>query len=440
MSKLEELQNKNSEEVRDILERMPTHFGKIITGLVAFISFLMVLFGSIIKYPDVVRGAITLTPSNTPVKLIAKSYGVLEFRDYERRDYQAGEYIAWIRNAAIVSDVEMIKKRIAEYPPDRLVKFPNLVSFYPNNVSLGELNQTYHAFLKTLNQHIVLIQKEIYNDELHNLTNQIHDMRVQLDNAHQTKELRREMLESQRKNFQKDSTLFIDFKNSAISEVDFENIRTAFLRVRENYQNCLNEITALKIQIAAVQSRINQMKLSQMDKEQESSIDLYSAYNNLLDQITSWEEKYIFKSPFDGDIEFLKFWTEGQFINSGEEFCTLIPAGSDMTGQMYLPAQGSGKVEKDQEVIIKLDNYPYLEYGALKGLVKNISQISNTISLADGTVDTYRVEVEIQDGGKTNYGAILNLSAEAKGTGEIITKQRVLMERLFDNLKYVIHQ
>ena len=440
MSKLEELQNKNSEEVRDILERMPTHFGKIITGLVAFISFLMVLFGSIIKYPDVVRGAITLTPSNTPVKLIAKSYGVLEFRDYERRDYLAGEYIAWIRNAAIVSDVEMIKKRIAEYPPDRWVKFPNLASFYPNDVSLGELNQTYHAFLKTLNQHIVLIQKEIYNDELHNLTNQIHDMRVQLDNAHQTKELRREMLESQRKNFQKDSTLFIDFKNSAISEVDFENIRTAFLRVRENYQNCLNEITALKIQIAAVQSRINQMKLSQMDKEQESSIDLYSAYNNLLDQITSWEEKYIFKSPFDGDIEFLKFWTEGQFINSGEEFCTLIPAGSDMTGQMYLPAQGSGKVEKDQEVIIKLDNYPYLEYGALKGLVKNISQISNTISLADGTVDTYRVEVEIQDGGKTNYGAILNLSAEAKGTGEIITKQRVLMERLFDNLKYVIHQ
>lgn len=441
MSKFDDLQNKNSEEVTDILERMPTHFGKIITGVIVFISFLMILFGCIIKYPDIVAGAITLTPSNTPVKLIAKIYGVLEFHDDERHIYNEGEYIAWIRNAANVSDVQRVKELVATYTPDRLLESPKLAALYPNDVSLGEINQSYHTFLKMMNQHIVLLQKEIFNHEITNLTHEIDVMNEQLANSGLSKRLRWEMLESQRKNFRRDSTLFSDFGNSGISEMDLENSRTNYLRVRENYQNILNEITGLKIQISSIQSKLNQMKQAQMDKEQESSIDLYATYNNLSDQITAWEEKYVFKSPFNGAIEFLNFWTEGQFINNGEEFCSIIPAGSDVVGQMYLPAHGSGKVEKGQEVIIKLDNYPYLEYGALKGTVKNISQITNTISLSgSGSVDTYRVEVVVQDEGKTNYGATLNLTAEAKGTAEIITKQRVLLERLFDNLKYVIHQ
>lgn len=34
----------------------------------------------------------------------------------------------------------------------------------------------------------------------------------------------------------------------------------------------------------------------------------------------------------------------------------------------------------------------------------------------------------------------LTFRHEAKGTAEIITKDRRLMERLFDNLKYVLNQ
>ncbi|MDR1114728.1 MAG: HlyD family secretion protein [Tannerella sp.] len=439
MSKIDDLQHKNSEEVKDILERMPSHFGKIITFILVFISFLIFLFGSIIKYPDVVSGPITLVPTNTPVKLISKMYGALEFYDYERNNYAEGEYIAWIRNAAKVEDVKKIEKLLSEYAPDMLLKMPGLIVQYPNDVSLGEINQSYHAFLKSLTQHIVLVQREIFNDEVGNLTHQITDMKEQLQNAHTSKELKYKMVEAQRKNFHKDSLLFSTYANMAIPEMDFEKSRITYLNMCESYQNNLNEISNLKIQIATVQSRLNQLKQTQIDKEQDSYIDLYSAYNNLLDQIKAWEEKYVFKAPFNGNVEYLKFWTNGQFISNNEEFCTMIPTGSDMIGQMYLPSHGSGKVEKDQKVIIKLDNYPYLEYGALKGRVKNISQLTNTITVSNsGDVDTYRVEVILEEEGKTNYGSVLNLAVEAKGTAEIITKQRVLIERLFDNLKYVM--
>lgn len=39
---------------------------------------------------------------------------------------------------------------------------------------------------------------------------------------------------------------------------------------------------------------------------------------------------------------------------------------------------------------------------------------------------------------KTNYGTVLDFKFEAKGTAEIITNDRQLIQRLFDNLKYII--
>ena len=441
MSKIDDIRQQNSEEVKDILERMPTHFGKVITAIVAFLTFLIILFGNIVKYPDIVSGPISITYSNNPVKLVSKTSGVLELSDSTRLNYHEGEYIAWVSNAALTSDVQMIKEMMIKKTPDRFAETNDVISVLPKEVSLGEINQSYHTFRKLLNQYQVLIRREVYNDEITNLTNQISVMEIQLSNAQIAKDLRQKIVESQRKNFQKDSFLFAGFSNKAITEMDFEKSKIEYFNVLESYQNSLREITNLQIQIASTRSGLNQLKLSQMEKEQDSSIDLYSAYNSLLDGIKAWEERYVFISPFEGSVEYLKFWSQGQFIDSGEEFCTVIPSGSEMTGQMYLPSTGSGKVEKGQDVIIKLDNYPYLEYGTIKGIVKNISQITNTISLNNaGSIDTYRVEVMITDNGTTNYGVILDLNAEVKGVAEIITRQRVLFERLFDNLKYVLHQ
>ena len=438
MNKLNELQNKNSEEVKDILERMPTHFARIITMLLIFIALLILLFGKIIKYPDIVTGGITLTYSNNPVKLISKNNGILEIRNFEKFFYHEGEYIAWIRSAADVTHMKIIKELAMNHTVEKLLNQPSLISLFPIEVSLGEINQIYHTFLLLLTRHIVLIEKDIFNNEIANLTLQINNMKEQLSNSFIIRDFRKQILDSQHKNFEKDSIIFSDFENAGISEMDFENSRISYLRVRESYQSILNDITGFKIQIAAVQSRLNQMKLAQLEREQESIIELYLAYNNLLDQINAWEERYVFKSPFEGNVDFLNFWRDGQYIGAGEEFCIVIPVSYDKIGQMFLPSHGSGKVAIGQDVIIKLDNYPFLEYGALRGKVMSISQISGTVMLPNvGHADMYRVEVILQDDGKTNFGAILELNPQTKGTAEIITKQRVLLERLFDNLRYV---
>jgi len=55
-----------------------------------------------------------------------------------------------------------------------------------------------------------------------------------------------------------------------------------------------------------------------------------------------------------------------------------------------------------------------------------------------GNIETYLLTLKFPKGLVTNYGRRLEFKHESKGTVEIITKDRRLIERLFDNLKYVI--
>ena len=116
-----------------------------------------------------------------------------------------------------------------------------------------------------------------------------------------------------------------------------------------------------------------------------------------------------------------------------EEVFSIVPFQEDIIGQVLLPASGAGKVDVGNDVIIKLDNYPYIEFGSIKGKVKSISLVTKKLK-----TETYLVIVSLPDGLTTNYGESLYFKYEIKGTAEIVVKKRRLIERLFDNLKYRI--
>jgi hypothetical protein len=70
--------------------------------------------------------------------------------------------------------------------------------------------------------------------------------------------------------------------------------------------------------------------------------------------------------------------------------------------------------------------------------VKSISLTSSHTKTENSDIDTYLILVDFPNRLTTNYGSQLAFRAEAKGTAEIITNDRVLIERLFGNLKYIL--
>ena len=145
------------------------------------------------------------------------------------------------------------------------------------------------------------------------------------------------------------------------------------------------------------------------------------------------ELKYILKAPTDGIITFTKIWSENQFVRENETVFTVIPEQpGEIIGKIDLPIKGSGKVKEGQEVNIKFDNYPYLEYGLVKGKIKTISLVPEE--------DHYFVEVDLINGLVTFYGKELEFNQEMPGDAEIITEKLSLLSRIMNPIKYLIEK
>ena len=424
-----------TEEVRDIIDRMPHRTGRIVSVIVACLAALLVLFGLTIDYPEKVTGTISITAMQAPVRLVANTSGKLHFLKMDGDMIRENEIMGYLDNPARLTDVMKIEKFLQENRADSIIKRPENSSL-SNDLILGELSSSYYTFLNSLQK---LGQYKIgkpYEKRLESakllLESQLHLLIVNLDQRNTNIS----SLNIIGNNVHRDSLLF---RSATIAEADLERSAVSYLGKVESNQQIAKEITNNQLQINDTKSKLQLLKLEQQETEQKLKMDLYSSYNDLANNILKWKIAYIFQSPFPGKLEYLNFWHVNDFIAVGTPLLSVIPSDNPLFGQMYLPSQGVGKVSVGQDVIIRLDNYPYIEYGTVNGKVKMISGLANqTEAFAKkNDLNTYLITVELPDKLTTNYGTTLGFNYEIKGVADILTKKRKLLYRLFDNLKYI---
>lgn len=152
--------------------------------------------------------------------------------------------------------------------------------------------------------------------------------------------------------------------------------------------------------------------------------NLVQAFFQLKKAIKEWELNYAFITQNGGQVSFLQIWSVNQNITGGEMLFSVVPQNStDFIAKVKAPAQNSGKIKINQEVNIRLANYPDREFGVLKGKVKNISLIPDK----DGNL---LLDVILSKGLTTSYHKQVVFQQEMSGNAEIITEDLRLLERL----------
>ncbi|GHS95483.1 hypothetical protein FACS1894207_4760 [Bacteroidia bacterium] len=118
-SKDEKPVSRRSEEIVDIVDRMPVSFGKWVAMAVCVFAGLLLLFGWIIKYPDTVTGHIKINSNNAPVKLVANVSGIIHQIAFQaQEEVKKGDYIAVVENSAQTDDVRKIADLMFGNPPN----------------------------------------------------------------------------------------------------------------------------------------------------------------------------------------------------------------------------------------------------------------------------------------------------------------------------------
>ncbi|MCL4639143.1 MAG: HlyD family secretion protein [Olivibacter sp.] len=426
-----------TEEVQHIIERMPTRFGKIIGTLVIFIVVLLLLFGWLIRYPDVVTGEITINAEQAPLKLVAIQSGKLQLSDLRSQDsVKEGQLIAWFENPATLSDVFYLSRIIdsLQLPVDDAKQ---LYERLPRELILGELTSKYFAFLNALKQLADYQSNHLYQKQRMALEKLLQHQQQVLSASANKANISKENLELIKRFSDRDSILL---SAKVLSPAEMDRTKLNNVSAKDQYQTTIRDVADSRVEISRTESQLQELAIQQTEKQQQLNLDLLTTYNDLRDNLINWEQRYVFKAPFDGKVQFLGFWNNNQFVQTGKDVFAIIPTQQEIEGQAIVPAVGAGKIKLQQEAVVKLNDYPFREYGSLTGSVKEISLITNATQSPEGEVESYLISISFPRQLETNYHSQLDFRYEMKGTVEIIVQDRRLIERFFDNLKYIANR
>lgn len=415
-----------SEEVQDIIERMPTRWSMwvaLITGVLIMAVFVL---GFLIKYPDTVSGQISITTDQAPVRLVASANGRLHLLRANGEELKKGAVIGYIESGVNYADVLWL---------DSLLKLPvqEITDSLPElSLVLGEINSTYNAFVQARWQYQRVKNSSLYANMCRSLEEQIKTDRCVVENLEKEMGLKNAMVGNSKMLLEQDSILL---KMKGISREMYQSRHDEHLSRKEAQVN-LESSRLLKLSdIGRSNLEIARVRIEENENLEKAYTEYMTAFNALLNTVRIWKERYLFISPINGQLEYLGFWRENTHIQSSLELFSIIPEQSRIIGEVMLSAVGAGKVKVGQEANVKLNNFPYEEFGLLKGKVCSVSTITNKISTKDGVMESYLAIVSFPQGMRTNFGRKLALKPETKGIIEIITKPKRLIQHLFDNLK-----
>lgn len=101
-------------------------------------------------------------------------------------------------------------------------------------------------------------------------------------------------------------------------------------------------------------------------------------------------------------------------------------------GVVHLSSAGIGKVKAGQTVNVRLNGFPYMEFGIVKAVVSDGSPAPETGK--DGRVN-YTVSIVFPDGLITTYGRRLPFMQDMDGVADVITDSRSLMNVIIGPMK-----
>lgn len=405
-----------SEDTQAILGRIP---GWIIRWgiLVVFCIFAgLLIICYFIKYPQTIVAPIVITTDNPPVDLISRSSGRID-SIYVTNGFDIPKegIVAMLYTTA---DYEAVKRIKMEFEVAANNDILNSV-WMDDEQMLGDLQSYYLDFKRKcldykyyLNANNIEKKKRLINDQI------AKSKELYTKQLSQQKLLQEENL-YEKKSFERDSLLAL---GNVISASEYEQSVKSFLQKQSSLRSFEAGLTSTELNILQMEQQLIELSIQQTNEIAEYERSLNQSRQQLLAQIEQWQYQYLITSPIKGKISLTKYWMNNQTIQSGERLATVIPDESScIVGRMTVPSQGFGKVEKGQTVNIKLSGFPHMEYGMIKGVVSNISQVPE----ADG----YVIEVNLPHNLTTTYNKKIDLIHRMDGTGEIITKDQNLLQR-----------
>ena len=114
-------------------------------------------------------------------------------------------------------------------------------------------------------------------------------------------------------------------------------------------------------------------------------------------------------APIDGTVQQIAVTTVGQVVTSGQPLMVIVPSSGALEVMALVQNQDIGFIKPDQEVVLKVEAFPFSHYGTLKGTVKRISNEAVDSQEATASSDASTLARPINGSAVTGSQKVQNL-------------------------------
>jgi HlyD family secretion protein len=414
--------------LEDVLGAPPKGLSYYGSGLIFVIVILLVTLAGLVEYPETIQSEIYLTSENPPRKIVSPQSSYIDSIFFKDGDYiLKNTPIISFKNDANYNDINWLKKNVIEQTLENILL---------NNISLKKINISfiqpkYDLFKKAIEQYrlnnrhsLILLRIESSQNQIEIYKKHIFQIKNNLHLLNKKKSISTSNLET-------DSILT---SKGYVSKFNYRELQIK--DINDNYQLSeeQKELYEIELKIQQLKELIAILNLELKNEIINSKNNILMKHNVLVNAYKSWINKNYIFTNINGKLHFNnKHWVKGAFVSQGVEMLKITPLKN---GEIFAFAkindQGSSNVKIGQRVNIKLNNFPYKEYGVLVGVINNIVTTPSS--------DTYLVHVHFPKGLITSYNKKLNYTPQMKGKADILTRKQSLLTKVFYELKSIIYK
>ena len=418
-----------SEEVQEILGEPPSWIERFGTFAVILVLVALGVVSYFFKYPDKILAPIVVVTEMPPTNIIAEANGeIAELRVTEGERVAEGEVLAVIENTSKYEDIKAVDSLV-----NRLKRMSaSELSYYRlpyENWQLGSVQSDYSAFRKAFMDY-AFQQTEGYDQQrLAQIKNKMQIAERNIAAQNRLKREAKSRLNTKKYQVREHQDMFAD---GMISRQILENKIEERDAIKREMEGIDGAIRGYELEMEGLKGEIAEVRSTNRSDDTRQFTTLQESLNQLQTSISQWKRIFILRANQDGTVTFFNnIWSEGQYINAGNPLLAIVPdegvaQSNELIGRVALPVVGSGKVDTLQRVIIKFSSYPYQEFGAVVGQVVKKSRVPKDNVIA--------VEVAVPQNLETSRGMELEFEQQMQGTAEIITEDKRLFERIFEQL------
>ena len=416
---------------RKITEKLSPALLKIGIAICLFCIGIFFFIAWLLEYKDTSSGSITITTTAIPLELYAKETGQLKLLIKNNSSISEGDFLGYIKNTTNMEDGLYLLDQINEMSTistiQQFATFVNaldqkeLGSIAPSVVNLSNQIKAYQVFIETDRHQEMVAAKKKQIDLYKNYVALI-DKKIELHNSNTV------IVEQQ---------LLVDqqlYEEDVLSKRQLENAKRALNKesIEGRLVDFQSTISETNIKIAIQEEHILDLGNAFQKEKMLFKEKIINQFQLLRNSVNNWKEKYLIIADMSGKLIYSDYLSDYLFIKKDSKIMTISPTNNEeYLGILKLPVKGISKVKPGQPVQIRVDNYPFSEFGILEGRVTTIANIPNN--------NSYIVQVDFPNNLHSTYDIDFKFQQLMTGQADVITSKLSLWQRVYNQMRSIQH-